>query len=479
MSILILPQRFKHQPQYAAPLDRGGPFYRHIVFAYSAGRGLQDGKHTGVIGSSVGTITHRYGSSGRYITPADGSSYVQVPSVDDYNVVGNITVIARVRLGSVGTQQAIAIKSASSGGIDTPFGFLIESDGSVALNRSNNAGGASFRVWSSSAKLAAGQTAVIAATQPTDISIPPKFYIDGSFDTGAASSLYGGAAAGAAGSTTSPIQLGNRTDFASRFFGNIFDVIIFNDVFSPHAIDGLSRDLDQIWRAPPRKIWLGSATTNYTLPADSGSFALTGTTANLEYHRLLAATQGSFAVTGTAATLRRDYALPAASASFALSGTDAELRLDRVLQAGSASSQIAGTDASLEYNRVLPAESASFQIVGTDATFIHDAPGSYTLSAESASYGISAQPAALKYNRCLSADTASFAFTGSAASLRYARAVIAEAAVFALIGTDATFIRTGGPEPIVSTVERTAVFRAAVDRAATFQRNKQVNVRFN
>jgi len=231
---------------------------------------------------------------------------------------------------------------------------------------------------------------------------------------------------------------------------------------------------------PDRRLWaVSSGGTDYTLTADSALFALTGTAANLEYHRLLAATQGSFAVNATAATLKIGRALQADSASFALSGTDAGLRLDKVLQAGSASSQVTGTDASLEYNRVLSAESASFQIVGTDATFIHDAPGSYTLSAEPASFGISAQPATLKYNRRLSVDSAAFAFSGTAASLRYARAVIAEAAAFALTGTDATFIRTGGPEPIVSTVERAAIFRAAVERAATFQRNKQVNVRFN
>ena len=375
MSEIILPSRFRKQPQYAAPLDRGSPYHRYVAFAYSAGRGLQDGKHTGVTGSSVGNITHRYGSGGQYITPADGSSYVQFPSVDDYNVLGNITVVARVRLGTIGTQQAIAIKSASSGGIDTPFALLIESDGSIALNRSNNAGGPSFRVWSSSAKLAAGQTAVIAATQNIDISIPPKFYIDGSFDTGTASSLYGGFGFGAAGSTTNPIQLGNRTDLGSRFYGNIFDVVVFSDIFSPSAVNDLSLNLDQIWRAKPRRIWLGSAVTTVTGTVDytnlndissaAGTTTVTGSSATTNANDASAAS-GTTTVTGSAATTNADDT-SAATGSPVVAGTSATTNADDTSSAsGSVGSAIVGSVAYTNIDDV-SAASGTTTVVGSAA----------------------------------------------------------------------------------------------------------------
>lgn len=458
MSVIILPRRFKSQPQYAAPIDYEG-LGKGVQILFNPALGPVD-LATGRTWTAGGDAKIESGSRGKIF---------RYPGLDgDLSYTGYSEIS-----GTVGT---FFIWCPTVGPEDT-FGHGLFGDADTYYLEHN--GGRFYHMASVS-----------------DITIPWFGTINGSMvasskgSTGAGLKLYlNGKDSGATFSgDPAPWGAGNRTITLGRYVGgNSWD---FNGsiliagytkaVWGEAEAKAFHENPNLVFKAQRRRLWAASSGgTSYTLPADSGSFALTGTAANLEYNRLLAAAQGSFAVTANAATLKRGYALQAASGSFTLSGADAGLKHDRILQAGSASSQIAGTDASLEYSRVLSADSAAFQIVGTDATFVHDAPGNYTLSADSGSFGIAAQPATLKYNRRLSADTGSFAFTGTAASLRYARAVIAEAAVFALTGTDATFRRTGGPEPIVSTVERTAIFRAAVERATTFQRSKQVNVRFN
>lgn len=88
----------------------------------------------------------------------------------------------------------------------------------------------------------------------------------------------------------------------------------------------------------------------YTLNADSGTFALTGTAASLRWGRKLSASAGTFVFTGTAATLRYGRAVAAGSGTFTLAGTAASLKYARVLMALGGDGIYYNSLSALQYN---------------------------------------------------------------------------------------------------------------------------------
>lgn len=166
--------------------------------------------------------------------------------------------------------------------------------------------------------------------------------------------------------------------------------------------------------------------STYTLTADAGSYALTGTAANLEYGRALDAAAGSFTLSGTDASLEYGYSLTAEAGSFALSGQDAALEFGYALDAEAGSYALTGQDATLTYTPVggytLVAEAGSYSVSGTDATLNLG----ISLTAEAGSFTISGQDASLEFGYLLDAEPGSFAFTGSDGTLVYSAEVVEE-----------------------------------------------------
>jgi hypothetical protein len=74
----------------------------------------------------------------------------------------------------------------------------------------------------------------------------------------------------------------------------------------------------------------GGGGTAYTLTADAGAYAVTGTAATLTAQHRMTVDAGSYLVTGTAATLTASihthYTLSALSGSYLITGTRATLR---------------------------------------------------------------------------------------------------------------------------------------------------------
>ncbi|SFH29612.1 Concanavalin A-like lectin/glucanases superfamily protein [Nitrosospira sp. Nsp14] len=298
---ITLPQRFLKQPQHPAPLDPGHPLFKDIVFAYSAGRGLLDGRHPDKTGAFAGTMQLGYGGGGKYLKTGAPSSHLAFASVDDYNVLGEVTAIALVRHATTTTQGVVIHKCESSGGTNTPFGLLIESSGAVSLNRSNASGSRPFRVWASSATLSVNQLAVIAATQGADMSTAPRFFIDGALDSGPATNLYDGAGSGAPTPTPVSLKLGNRTDHLSRFNGEIYDVLVLRRALSAAEIADLSRNIWAVWQAPARRLWVSANQANNLTGTDSiqGNVAGTGNIAQTQALDATAPTQTNLGSGGT------------------------------------------------------------------------------------------------------------------------------------------------------------------------------------
>ncbi|MFD0738242.1 hypothetical protein ACFQZQ_02925 [Lysobacter koreensis] len=92
------------------------------------------------------------------------------------------------------------------------------------------------------------------------------------------------------------------------------------------------------------------------------------------------------------------YTLPADSGSYALTGSAASLLHGRSQAADSGSYTLTGTDASLRVDRVLAAASGSYALAGSDATLVYATSGSYTLTAEPGSYVLTGSDALLMYS---------------------------------------------------------------------------------
>jgi len=205
----------------------------------------------------------------------------------------------------------------------------------------------------------------------------------------------------------------------------------------------------------------------YSLTANPGSGALTGTAATLEVGRVLGATAGSFTESGTAATLWRSRILTAAGATSALAGTAATLEVGRVLGAAAGSFVEAGSAATLTVGRVLSAEAGSFALAGTAATLQHGA----VLVADPGSFALAGSAAALLVGRRLDASGATVALDGSAAGLLVGTRVSAAPGAFALVGTDADLIYT--PSGAVVLAAEAGTF-ALDGTAATLRADRQL-----
>jgi hypothetical protein len=237
----------------------------------------------------------------------------------------------------------------------------------------------------------------------------------------------------------------------------------------------------------------------YSLVCDSGSFAETGTAANLEAGRKVVADSGSFAATGTAATLSRGRTLACDGGSFAetgvaaslkkgckviadsgaisLIGTDAHLHPPSAHMEGwSGSFALSGMNAALKAGRMADADSGSFAATGMDALFtvghrLFAIAGGFTETGISASLRASYKIIAdegffdsegmditLTYTPLgayiLACDAGFFSEEGSVATLTYqAHAVLsAEAGAFALVGQAAALTWSGGADPDSITV---------------------------
>lgn len=142
---------------------------------------------------------------------------------------------------------------------------------------------------------------------------------------------------------------------------------------------------------PIRYLLLPDAAANtYTLACDSGTFALTGTTATPRFNRAVTAATGSFTLSGTAATPKFNRAITAASGTFALTGTAANFvyGVTYSLSAASGSFALTGTAATFSRpSRVMALDSGSIVLSGTAADLIY-AQGQRTLSANSGAFAL-------------------------------------------------------------------------------------------
>lgn len=197
---------------------------------------------------------------------------------------------------------------------------------------------------------------------------------------------------------------------------------------------------------PYLNVTAAGGVVDHPLTAGAGSFAVTGTAANVKVARLLSAGAGAYALTGTAALVKAGRAVAAGAGSYAYTGTAAALLHKDVLAAGSGSFALTGTDASLKKGWVLAAASGSFAVSGSSASLLLKR----VLAAGAGSYAVTGTDAGLSKssNKSLAAGSGSYAITGSTAGFLRTWRLVADSGSFTITGTDAQLVRADA-QPIL------------------------------
>ena len=173
--------------------------------------------------------------------------------------------------------------------------------------------------------------------------------------------------------------------------------------------------------------------TAYSLTIEAGSYTITGTVANLEYHSVIDIGAGSYSISGTAASLEYHSVVSIEAGSYSLTGTAASLEYHSLVGIGSGSYSISGTDANLEYHQLFNAEAGSYTITGADATLVY----SIRIGAESGSYAITGTAANLEFHSLAGIGAGAYSITGTASNLELHSLIAIESGSYAISGTAA------------------------------------------
>lgn len=177
--------------------------------------------------------------------------------------------------------------------------------------------------------------------------------------------------------------------------------------------------------------WVFSS--GYTLAADAGSYAITGSAASLTAARYIAANSGSYVITGFDAALNHGFYLLADSGAYDITGFATSLLADRYLAAVAGSYAITGSAAALLKTFLLQAEAGVYTVTGVDAGLSR----TRVLLADAGSYAITGYAVSFLRDLYLAAEYGQYEVTGFDASLLAARTIAAESGAYTLTGFDA------------------------------------------
>ncbi|MGE3840036.1 MAG: hypothetical protein AB7I50_00470 [Vicinamibacterales bacterium] len=151
----------------------------------------------------------------------------------------------------------------------------------------------------------------------------------------------------------------------------------------------------------------------------------------------LAAETGTYAITGSASGLRRALRLTAAVGVYAIAGVAAGLKAARIFAAAAGVYALTGSVAALKFGYLFACDAGEYVITGIAAgfrralRFVVD-PGNYTVSGAAAN---------LRAARIFAAAAGAYAITGVPATMRRAYRLMGATGAYALTGLAATFKR--------------------------------------
>jgi hypothetical protein len=176
----------------------------------------------------------------------------------------------------------------------------------------------------------------------------------------------------------------------------------------------------------------------FTLDAQPGSFALTGTAATPLAGRNVNAQPASYQASGVAAGVPAGRVVNAQPGSYAMSGADAGTLAARLVNAATGSYALTGTAAGTVAGRALSADPGVYTVTGFDAELVYTPlGGAFELNAEPGVYTLTGAIAGTLAARILVGDPGSYTLTGTLAGVTATRLIGALPASYTVTGFQA------------------------------------------
>lgn len=258
---IIVRRPWTRQPQGPVEVDWNNPLANGLVFAWTASSSRRNAASNSTA-TSIGS-TLRAIAAGNVARNPNSSTIAFLPN-SSLNVLGHITVASFAAFGDGGDRYLIA-NSSGNGATNTPFAFGYAGSIGISFARANTG----FRVWTSGTNVVpvAGEFALLSVSQTNNISVNPRFYKNGVFDTATPVERYQGGGTGEATANTNNVLLFNRNDNATPHVGLTIFVAVWNRVLLDAEHAELSRNY---WRLfAPRRIIIpvGAAAPTTFIPS--------------------------------------------------------------------------------------------------------------------------------------------------------------------------------------------------------------------
>jgi hypothetical protein len=235
----------------------------------------------------------------------------------------------------------------------------------------------------------------------------------------------------------SPLRIGRRA--TAYYSGSVGGGLFWNRALSAPEVLMLHQEMHTGYPSLlsrfffPRLSVVEAGGGSSVLDADPGSYAITGTDANLEQGYEVPADAGSFSLTGTDAALEQGYEIATDAGSYIITGIDASLYSGNTLITDAGSYSISGVNTSLLVGRQIDTDIGSYAITGTDAAIEQG----YEVPCDPGSYSVTGQDASFVEGFGFAADSGSYLVTGVSALLLKQWEVAAAVGTYTVTGTDA------------------------------------------
>lgn len=181
------------------------------------------------------------------------------------------------------------------------------------------------------------------------------------------------------------------------------------------------------------------AALSYTLTANSGSYAITGNSAQLLASRQISGNLSTYAITGLSGALKAQRKISGNLGSYSLTGLSASLNGQRKITLQLGTYTLTGLSSALKAQRLISVSVGSYSLSGQSAVLSR----AVRLSGQVGSYALSGQSAGMSALRKLLATQGTYALTGKTAALLKSQILTLGIASYVLTGKSVILAYSG------------------------------------
>lgn len=206
---------------------------------------------------------------------------------------------------------------------------------------------------------------------------------------------------------------------------------------------------------------------DYSMPASTASFSLTGVASNFLYIYLLLAVKSTYTFTANTINLVRGFLFPISIGSFSFSGSSILFSYAKGIAASVASFSLTGINTTLLTARNITASTVSFLLSGKTLNLLKG----FLLQVIKVTFILSGITALFSFGYKVALSTISFALTGITTTFSRTRAIVITVSEYILIGITSSFTisrNDPGYNPLISfkREDRKFPFKNILDRIA-------------